>query len=208
MKRHITKKPAPAARRRNAAATRAEILTSARQAFAQRGYDGVGVREIAEGAGVTAMLVNRYFGSKEQLFAEVVADIMARPIILTQDTLHSSRGGDEMAAALVKLTAADGEPLDGFRIMLRSASNAVAADIGRKQIEAHYHKMLTRALRGEHAAQRAALLLAFVAGVQVMRQMIGLSALAECPPQLLVTILGPVFQQLWTGNSAKKRRGA
>ena len=37
------------------------------------------VREIAEGAGVTAMLVNRYFGSKEGLFAEALAATMASP---------------------------------------------------------------------------------------------------------------------------------
>jgi AcrR family transcriptional regulator len=57
---------------RNAAVTRQAILDSALIAFTRSGYDGVGVREIAHGAGVTAMLVNRYFGSKEQLFAEVV----------------------------------------------------------------------------------------------------------------------------------------
>src|SRR5690349_1062529 len=57
---------------RDAAATRAAILLSAVTAFTRHGYDGVGVREIAEAAGVTAMLVNRYFGSKENLFAEVV----------------------------------------------------------------------------------------------------------------------------------------
>ena len=61
-------------RRRNAAATREAILQSARVAFARSGYDGAGVREIAESAGVTAMMVNRYFGSKEKLFAEVVAE--------------------------------------------------------------------------------------------------------------------------------------
>src|SRR5215510_13318309 len=105
------------ARPRNAAATRDAILKSARRAFARAGYDGAGVREIAEGAGVTAMLVNRYFGSKERLFAEVVAGIMARPIILTGDRLKSTRGGADMAAALVTLTAAGGAPLDGFRIM-------------------------------------------------------------------------------------------
>jgi AcrR family transcriptional regulator len=33
-----------------------------------------GVREIARGAGVTAMLVNRYFGSKVKLFEEAVVD--------------------------------------------------------------------------------------------------------------------------------------
>jgi AcrR family transcriptional regulator len=196
------KKKTPPPRRRDAAATRAAILDSARQAFARAGYDRVGVRELAKGAGVTAMLVNRYFGSKEHLFAEVVADIMARPMILTQSTLKSSTAGIEIAAALVGLTTAGGTPLDGFNIMLYSASSARAAEIGREQIEAHYHKVLTAAVRGEHAAQRAALVLAFVAGVQVMRQMIGLSALAECPPEVLVKILGPVFQRLMDGRES------
>ena len=79
--------PPPPRRRRNAAATRAAILQSARKAFARKGYDGAGVREIAEGAGVTAMLVNRYFGSKEKLFAEVTVDTMATPTILVPQVL-------------------------------------------------------------------------------------------------------------------------
>ena len=73
------------ARRRNAAATREAILISARRAFARAGYDGAGVREIAAGAGVTAMLVNRYFGSKERLFAEVLAATSATPTILSPE---------------------------------------------------------------------------------------------------------------------------
>src|SRR5277367_2716998 len=88
-----TAKPMTPVRRRGAAATRQAILDSARDAFARAGYDGAGVREIAAGAGVTAMLVNRYFGSKEGLFTEVVAQIMARPSILTQANLHSSSPG-------------------------------------------------------------------------------------------------------------------
>jgi len=203
MGRPVTQRARRPVRRRNAAATRAAILTSARQAFARAGYDGAGVREIAEGAGVTAMLVNRYFGSKEQLFAEVVAEIMTRPIILTGDRLKSARGGDEMAEALVNLTAAEGAPLDGFRIMCRSAGSPRAAEIAREQIDAHYHRTLTSALTGRHPAERAALLLAFVAGVQIMRQMIGLSALATCPPAVLAKILKPVFQQLWTGEAVR-----
>ena len=192
--------PRSLGRRRDAAATRAAILVSARRAFAEAGYDGAGVRQIAQGAGVTAMLVNRYFGSKEQLFAEVVADIMTRPILLTRERLASARGDDGLAEALVGLTAAGGEPLDGFRIMCRSAASAAAAAIGRKQIEAHYHRALTSVLRGPHAAERAALLLSVVAGVQIMRQMIGLTALAECPANTLADILRPVIQQLWWGD--------
>lgn len=60
--------------------------------------------------------------------------------------------------------------------------------------------MLTAALRGNHAPQRAALVLSLVAGVQVMRQMIGLSALTEAKPAALITILAPIFQQLVDGS--------
>src|SRR3954449_2387425 len=59
-------------RKRDAAATREAILEAATRRFATQGYERAGAREIAADAGVTAALVNRYFGSKEGLFAEVI----------------------------------------------------------------------------------------------------------------------------------------
>ena len=98
------------------------------------------------------MLVNRYFGSKEQLFAEVVADIMARPLILTQEHAEVGyRAGDEIAAALVSLTAAGGALLDGFRIMLLSASSAAR---GRDRHGSRSRPTITRLDRGAAAAAR------------------------------------------------------
>ena len=188
------------ARRRNATATREAILASARQAFARAGYDGVGVREIAQGAGVTAMMVNRYFGSKERLFAEVVAQTIATPSILTRENIASPTLGRDIAAALVEQTDTGAIPLDGFLIMLHSLSNKRAAHIERAMIEAHHEKAMTAALTGELAPQRAALVLSLIAGFQVMRQMIGLSALAEAEPKALVKLLAPVFQQLVEGK--------
>jgi AcrR family transcriptional regulator len=200
------KKPTPAtpppaaARQRNAAATREAILASARQAFARAGYDGAGVREIAAGAGVTAMLVNRYFGSKEQLFAEVIAATSATPTILTQQNLKSSRLGETIAATLVDITRTQDTPLEGFLIMLHSASSKRAAEIGRAQIENGHQKTMAAALSGDLAPQRAALVLSLIAGFQVMRQMVGLSALAEAEPSDLIKILAPLFQQLIDGE--------
>jgi AcrR family transcriptional regulator len=199
----MAKRTAPPARPRNADATRTAILTSARRAFARAGYDGAGLRKIAADAGVTAMMVNRYFGSKEQLFAAVIAEVMTTPIILTRENLASSALGEALAAGLVNQTPAGATPLDGFLIMLHSASSSRAADIGRVQIEQHYHRQLTAALRGRLAPQRAALVLSVVAGVQVMRQMIGLSALAEAKPAALIRILAPIFQQLVDGQQAR-----
>ncbi|HTO72122.1 MAG TPA: TetR family transcriptional regulator [Myxococcota bacterium] len=186
----------PPARRRNAAATRAAILASARRAFAHAGYDGAGVREIARGAGVTAMLVNRYFGSKEALFAEVVADTMANPVILVDPVLRSASPGRAIAEALVELTEKGAAPLDGFRVMLASTANARAAEIARGEIEKHHQKTMTAALRGKLAPERAALVLSLVAGVQVMRQMIGLSALADAERRHLARLLAPLFEKL------------
>jgi AcrR family transcriptional regulator len=192
----------PPVRRRNAAATREAILTSARRAFAQAGYDGAGVREIAAGAGVTAMLVNRYFGSKEQLFAEVLAATSATPTILTQENLRSSNLPETIAATLVDITQAADTPLEGFLIMLHSASSKRAAEIGREQIEKGHQRTLTCALAGDLAPQRAALVLSLVAGFQVMRQMIGLSALAEAERSDLIKVLAPLFKQLIEGPQA------
>lgn len=194
--------PAPA-RRRNAAATRQAILESARRAFAESGYDGAGVREIAAGAGVTAMLVNRYFGSKERLFAEVVAETMAAPVILAAQNLTSATQSHDFAAALVGVTEAGRAPLEGFQVMLRSASSRRAAAIARDEIEQHYHRTLTEALSGKLAPQRAALVLSLVAGVQMMRQMIGLTALADADPEALVELLEPLFRRLLEGGGAQ-----
>src|SRR5215470_15650804 len=118
-----TKKNAAPARQRNAAATRSAILDSARRAFARAGYDGVGVREIAQGAGVTAMMVNRYFGSKERLFAEAIAEAMVKTSVLTPIILDAPASGAEIAAALVNITKKGATPFEGFQIMLRSASS-------------------------------------------------------------------------------------
>jgi len=191
--------------RRNAATTRKAILASARQAFARVGYDGAGLREIAKGAGVTAMLVNRYFGSKERLYAEVVADTMATPSVLTTTSINSAAPGKDIAAALIDRTKAGALPLDGFLIMLYSLSSKRAGAIQREQIESHHQRAMTAAIRGAMAPQRAALVLSLIAGFQVMLQMIGLSALAEADSKALKKILGPLFQFLIDGRASQRR---
>jgi len=191
--------PNPIPRRRDAAVTREAILLSARKAFAQSGYDGAGVREIAAGAGLTEMLVNRYFGSKEELFAEVIAATKATPIILPPDNLSAQNLGRTIATALVSITEAGNKPLEGFLIMLHSATSKRAAIIGREQVEKGHQATMAAALKGAHHEERAALVIALVSGFQVMRQMLELSALAKADPQVLIDLLTPLFQQLVDG---------
>jgi len=167
-------------------------------AFAKSGYDGAGVREIAAGAGVTAMLVNRYFGSKEQLFAEAIAESMATTSVLAPEIVKSKPSAEAIAAALVGITKHGDVPLEGFQIMMRSASNERAAEIAREQIERHHQKNIAASLSGALAPQRTGMLLALIAGFQMMRQVVGLPALAKAEPKTLVKVLAPLIRQLLT----------
>ena len=163
---------APVRHRRNASATREAILRSALVAFTRSGYDGVGVREIAKAAGVTAMLVNRYFGSKEKLFAEVVEVTFSERTLISADVATLSRFA---AAALV---ASEPRSVDGFLLMVLSVSNPRAAEILRAGIERHFQQHLVELLPGAQAGERVALFLAVLAGVRLMQQVLSSPALA------------------------------
>src|SRR5262245_62265778 len=117
---------------------------------------------------------------------ELTNSSMRTPVILTEEFVNSGMPGDAFASALVELTEPGTTPLDGFLIMVHSASSKRAAEIGREQIEHHHQQTLASALRGDLAAERAALALSLLAGFSLMRQMIGLSPLTEADPKALV----------------------
>lgn len=71
-------RPAPR-RRLEPDARRAELLGAARRQFGARGYGAVSLTDIAAEAGVARALVSHYFGSKRQLYLEVVRQMMVVP---------------------------------------------------------------------------------------------------------------------------------
>lgn len=116
-------------RARNAANTRASILEAARRRFAREGYDGASLREIAADARVDAALISRYFGSKDELFAEVVAVACEpNPDMFGGDPASF---GERMAKTVLE-DPQDGAKLDMFLIMLLSASSPKASEIVRR----------------------------------------------------------------------------
>jgi AcrR family transcriptional regulator len=186
------KKSAPP-RPRNAAKTRADILASALQAFARYGYDGAGVREIAHDAGVTAMLINRYFGSKEQLFAEVVEAAFAPPAFFGAD---SDSLAYDAAHNLVALSAPEIEQLGRFPIMLKSVPNPRAAEIVRDALERHVGRRLASRLPEPDQLLRSELILSVIAGVWLMRSVIQTPGLTEAAADRLTDAVAAVIQNL------------
>jgi AcrR family transcriptional regulator len=186
--------------KRNAAITKQAILESAVRLFVKHGYDGVGVREIAAEVGVTAMMVNHYFGSKERLFAEVVENAYARKGIVTTKLLAGSANSvnfrSELIKALIEQTTPEGEMHDGLLLLLKSAANNTATDILRKKILEHFEAPLSKALTGANTKERTALLLAIIAGLQLFRQVINNEALAIANVRTLSRLLEPIFESL------------
>lgn len=178
---------------RNAAATREAILHSAIQNFARAGYDGVGVRQIAHDAGVTAMLVNRYFGSKEGLFAEAVETAFATPVFIGERS-------DDLVADIVEVLVARSGPTEDapqpFMIMLRSASSPVAMAIVRDAIERHVGARLARQLDSADQNLRSELLLALISGMLMMRGVVGTRALGKSKPADIERVLEPAIAAL------------
>lgn len=181
-------------RRRDAAATREAILESAIRNFARAGYDGVGVREIAGDAGVTAMLVNRYFGSKEQLFAEAVEVSFAPAVFVSESPQSLTR---DAAAVLVSRSAPDADELAPFLIMLRSASNPRATEIVRDAIERHVGRRLSAQLPDPGARLRSDVVLSVISGVLLMRRVVGARALnRKNAAEQLATLLEAVLDAI------------
>lgn len=58
---------------------REQILSRARELFAERNYETVSSAEIARAAGVSRALVNHYFGAKRELHLEVLRGMMDVP---------------------------------------------------------------------------------------------------------------------------------
>ncbi|NUO45110.1 MAG: TetR family transcriptional regulator [Streptomyces sp.] len=188
--------PEQPARKRDGAATREAILASAVTEFTEHGYARAGVRQIAERAGVTAMMINRYFGSKERLFAEVVDRVFAPPTVVG-DRLPGL--ADSVARTLAERTAPDAERLDPFLLLLRSTADPEAADIVRRGIETHVGARLAGLLEGSDTEVRAQLGLALLAGTWLLRSIVGTTALAEADNDhlagLIADMLRPVTQE-------------
>lgn len=115
---------------RNAEVSKKSILVAAKDAFSVRGYDEVGLREIAQAAQIDPALIIRYFGSKEGLFREVLAQhLCVGDLIKTEE--------NDYAVRLAKVVMGQGDPLTEKALLLLSRSQAseIAGPLVREAIE-------------------------------------------------------------------------
>jgi AcrR family transcriptional regulator len=125
-----------AARARMTSAERREqLLEIARRLFAERGFDGASVEEIAARAEVSKPVVYEHFGGKEGIYAVVVDREVRQLLAMMRDALTAGHPRELLEQAAFALLDYIEQSSDGFRILVRdsplgSASGSFVSIIG------------------------------------------------------------------------------
>ncbi|HPG15225.1 MAG TPA: helix-turn-helix domain-containing protein [Microthrixaceae bacterium] len=81
---------------------RERILAAALPLFRSRGFDGVGIGEIGDHAGVGASNVSRYFGSKQEVLVDIYDRVGARVEVAVDDAVASASDADHALQNLLE----------------------------------------------------------------------------------------------------------
>ena len=102
---------------------RQQLLDIGRRLFAERGFEGTSIEEIAAQAGVSKPVVYEHFGGKEGLYAVVVDREVERLLAMaTTLLLDGDNTQEKYEAAAVALLRYIDENADGFRILVRDSN--------------------------------------------------------------------------------------
>jgi AcrR family transcriptional regulator len=101
---------------------RQQLLDIGRRLFAERGFDGTSIEEIAAQAGVSKPVVYEHFGGKEGLYAVVVDREVERLTAVTITLSEGPYSKPKFEAAAVSLLRYIDDNADGFRILVRDSS--------------------------------------------------------------------------------------
>lgn len=176
---------------RDADNTRRNLVLAARRHFAAVGYERATVRAIAADAEVNPALINRYFGGKEQLFAEAVSIDLAFP-----DLSQTPR--EKIGEALVRhfFRRWEGDSTDDLlRVLIRTAAtNPEAAERIRAILAEQVGGMVTRLAGPAEAPRRAALIATQMLGMAYCRYVLGLPD-EMLPSSLAIPVIGATLQR-------------
>ena len=190
--------PAPAVTRRGrrpgSGDTRGRVLDAARDTFAERGFDGTTVREVASRAGVDPALVHHYFGSKQRLFVAA----MQFPVDLDATFPAIAAGpreliGERIVRAFVTLWDRPEVRPTLLGIARSATTDPVAAEMFRGVLVEGPLRALGALLDTPDAQTRAALAGTQLIGLAMGRYVARLEPIASLSADALARLVGPAI---------------
>ncbi|MEU9831394.1 TetR/AcrR family transcriptional regulator [Streptosporangium sp. NPDC048047] len=111
-------------RRMSGKERREQLIQISRSLFAEKGFDGTSVEEIAATANVSKPVVYEHFGGKEGVYAVVVDREMDKLLGMVTEALSASHALIKLERAALALLAYVEENSEGFRILIRDSHAA------------------------------------------------------------------------------------
>ncbi|WP_430929408.1 TetR family transcriptional regulator [Pseudarthrobacter phenanthrenivorans] len=191
-------------RRGGTTESRDHILDAARRLFAEHGFEGTSLRQVARSAGVDPAMIHHFFTGKDELFALSV-ELPADP-----ETVLAGMAGtapDRRAELVVRtvLRLWESPAQAGLLAFLRGtvgskAKTALLRDMVAKRV-------ISRIMAGvsgtpEEVALRGSLVATQVVGLMMVRYVVRLEPLASAAPEDVVRLVAPNVQRYLTGPLA------
>ena len=106
---------------------RQQLIEIAKSLFAERGYDGTSIEEIALRANVSKPVVYEHFGGKEGLYAVVVDREMSALLDGITSSLTNNRSRVRVERVALALLTYVEQHTDGFRILIRDSPASITS---------------------------------------------------------------------------------
>ena len=185
-------------RRSGTTRTREEIAVAARTQFAELGYERATFRGIGAAAGVDPALVVHFYGSKDELFREVM---QLPPAVSDGLGAVADAPRDQMGRRLAELLVAALESPATRPIVLgriRSASSHPDAAALVRETVTRDLATLTGAITDDRPETRAVLIGAHLVGIALARYVVLAEPLASLPAADVIELVAPTFQRFLT----------
>jgi len=123
-----------------------QIVAEATRLFAERGFSGTSLKDIADATGLTRPAIYHYVRNKDELLAKLVAELAQGPVLALREINDT----------------ADAEPLDRLRHMAQVVAGQQAAEPSRFQLLIRSEADLSDDLAGPYLQGRREVLAEFV----------------------------------------------
>lgn len=197
----------PVGRRPGNQDTREEILAAARTAFAERGFEGASIRQIAAAASVDPALVHHYFGTKEDLFRAATAIPVDPSLIVPHVFAEGPEAAPERLVRTFLGVWEDPETGPKMLSLIRSAfADETLAGLAREfflsQIVPRVRPHLETRVPAEEVPTRLSLVASTLFGLATTRYVLRIGPVADLDAETVAGMAGPAVRHFMLGDLA------
>jgi len=188
-------------RREGTTESREHILATAQRLFAEHGFDGTSLRQIAREASVDPAMVHHFFNGKDELFALSVA-LPADPVQVLEgvDQYEPQHRAEAIVRAVLRLWESPAQ--HSLVAFIRGTIGSKAKTLLLREVVTR--TIISRIMAGvpgapEEVALRGNLVATQMVGIMLVRYVVKLEPLASASPEDVVRLVAPNVQHYLTG---------